>query len=626
MSRSAKRRWLIVFLTSLMCWYGIQEASAQVQASVYSSQPITDQFPTITLYLSVSDSTGRRIPGLPPSSFSVIEDGRSIGDVEVEEVLVGTRQVFAINTSSRMKLRDSLGRTRFDHVRSALLRYWQDPQASQFGIDDLNLITADGALVAHSQSAAELASALDFAEPTFGDSGSGFELLQQALETSADPIPRLGMPKTLIFITPRVQTTSDLQLVNAIARAKETSTIIYAVLVAPAETSSESESETLRQLAQETGGEFVSFDPEKGLSFLKSHLLGQRLQYRLSYTSLANTSGTHRLEIRVDAEDLEASSAPLPFNVAVQPPEVAFIQPPAAIERTSDDPSIALEALPPTSTALRVLINFPDGHPRPILRSQLSADGVIVDERREAPFDTFEWDLSGYIESGTHTLRVEVEDTLGTRGVSLDVPISVTVSPRRGLAALRPALGSLLAVIAVLAAGVVLAVGLLSLGRQHHTPSRPPRERLPTRRRPLQHVRLRRRPADIIEAYLVLDPPSGEPIPLTGGDMLLGKDASLAAIPLDDPSVSDLHARLIRQAGGDYLLRDQGSVAGTWVNYEPVPEEGHRLRHGDLIHLGRVTLRFRLPGAQAESTIQVYPAEGTEAERDGPSEDANEAT
>jgi predicted component of type VI protein secretion system len=68
-----------------------------------------------------------------------------------------------------------------------------------------------------------------------------------------------------------------------------------------------------------------------------------------------------------------------------------------------------------------------------------------------------------------------------------------------------------------------------------------------------------------------------------------------------------LHARLIRLAAGHYQLRDQGSVAGTWVNYQQVPEEGQILKHGDLIHIGRSAFRFRLAEAPPEPEIRLRP-------------------
>jgi len=108
----------------------------------------------------------------------------------------------------------------------------------------------------------------------------------------------------------------------------------------------------------------------------------------------------------------------------------------------------------------------------------------------------------------------------------------------------------------------------------------------------------------------------GRALPLTGVDVVLGRDASLAGIVLDDPSVSGMHARMIRLAGGGYLLRDQDSVAGTWINFKPVADDGTQLANEDLIHLGRVGLRFRLASPPPPREIRVRPLDG-EAESRG---------
>ncbi|HEY69596.1 MAG TPA: FHA domain-containing protein [Anaerolineae bacterium] len=106
--------------------------------------------------------------------------------------------------------------------------------------------------------------------------------------------------------------------------------------------------------------------------------------------------------------------------------------------------------------------------------------------------------------------------------------------------------------------------------------------------------------------------PGLQAIPLTGAELNLGRDASLAAFPIEDPSVSPLHARLIRSASGRYLLRDQGSVAGTWVNYEAVSEQGRELKHGDVIHLGRVAFRFQLKNPPPERKNPNRPTTSSE--------------
>jgi predicted component of type VI protein secretion system len=58
-------------------------------------------------------------------------------------------------------------------------------------------------------------------------------------------------------------------------------------------------------------------------------------------------------------------------------------------------------------------------------------------------------------------------------------------------------------------------------------------------------------------------------------------------------------------------LQDNNSIAGTWVNYEVVPREGHRLSHGDMVHFGQLTFRFtlRTPPEVKKPTITVQTTE-----------------
>lgn len=67
-----------------------------------------------------------------------------------------------------------------------------------------------------------------------------------------------------------------------------------------------------------------------------------------------------------------------------------------------------------------------------------------------------------------------------------------------------------------------------------------------------------------------------------------------APIFLDDPSISATHAGIRATDDGGYLLQDFQSIAGTWINYEPVPREGCRLEHGDMVNFGQIRFRFML--------------------------------
>jgi hypothetical protein len=61
------------------------------------------------------------------------------------------------------------------------------------------------------------------------------------------------------------------------------------------------------------------------------------------------------------------------------------------------------------------------------------------------------------------------------------------------------------------------------------------------------------------------------------------------SIPVSDPNASRRHAQVRRDGEIVYLL-DLGSTNGTKVNGNPVRQ--HRLQHGDLITIGKTTLRF----------------------------------
>jgi hypothetical protein len=69
--------------------------------------------------------------------------------------------------------------------------------------------------------------------------------------------------------------------------------------------------------------------------------------------------------------------------------------------------------------------------------------------------------------------------------------------------------------------------------------------------------------------------------------------ATDSAVFLDDVTVSRKHAE-IRRLGDRFLIRDVGSLNGTYVNGERVEEA--QLSNGDDLQVGKFKLRFLLPG------------------------------
>jgi hypothetical protein len=602
-------RLVFIILPAFILLSGMQLASAQGEARLRLSKPLIDQFPNISAYLSIMDGDGNHIPNLTSEDFVPIEDGISLKTDEVREVLVGLRQIFILNTSRGLRGRDSFGLTRFDYIRQALLDWWGGAEPSKIGLDDLTLLSVDGPLVLHSQFAAELASAIAAYEPAFNDETTSYKILLDALGYLAEPLPHPGMTTSIIFITPFVDDASDLPLADMIARSKEAGIAIHTVLVGPEEILDYPQTENLRLLSEATGGQMFLFNPDEGLLRHLQHILSQRTLYELRYRSQANASGTHEVQVRVVADDLNVISNSTQYQIEVLPPEVVFIHPPNTIARHTEDPSLEPESIPPLSYNLKALITFPDGHPRSIVFSTLSVDGEILSTQIDSPFDTFTWDISSYDETGTHLLQVSIEDELGLQGESSEIPVTIDVSfPRRGITFNQPALATVGVIAAVLILGVVIAFSIVSFSRRRQMKSMPSARTAIKKNGRLPRAGLRKPDRSEIEA--ILNPVQYElpTVALVGTDILIGKDGALSAVYLDDPSLSPVHARFVRLANGDYILRDQDSIAGTWVNYQLVTEKGQVLHHGDIIHFGRVVYRFErvIPPPAREIHLRPY--------------------
>ncbi len=101
---------------------------------------------------------------------------------------------------------------------------------------------------------------------------------------------------------------------------------------------------------------------------------------------------------------------------------------------------------------------------------------------------------------------------------------------------------------------------------------------------------------------------AGRVLSIPAGDIVtLGRSAE-CTFPFDDASLSRDHARVMR-VGSEYVLRDDGSRNGTFVNNQRLAK-ATTLRDGDRVQLGSNTLlRFALVDEQEEAALRrVYEA------------------
>jgi len=612
-----KKSQITTLITAILLFAGLARVCAPVQAqntlTLRVSQIITDSFPTISFFTSVNDAAGNRFSGLKAENFSISENATSISGFSVQEVQVGTRQIFAINTSLAIGLRDGLGYTRYDYIFQALLDWWQNPQVTQLGIDDLNLITADMPLVTHSESAAELGSQLAEFIPEYNLETEPIQLLHQALVLASDPTPRPGMPDYVIFITPLIRAPETTDWQNVVDLALETETRIFTVLLADTEDLQNPVVQTLTEMSQLTGGDLILFQPEEGLDSLSALILSNQNQYRIEYRSLANTSGSQNLELTVRVDGMEESSPILTYQVEIQPPYVQWVEIPGVITRKIEDTTLPLVEAFPSEMPLQIQISFPDGHPRSISSTSLFIDNSIAQRNNTPPYDSVIWDISELTMDIEHQIRIEVEDSLGLSGSTTSQSVNIIIDrPPSGLAAMQPALSTLL-----LALGI-LAVALLGGFRFAHwvrTSSKKqvplsPEQQMSENSKPGVRLSSRARTTHQLkdnqpEAALISLQSGNATIELIGIDHNIGRDATVSSIVLDDPSIERLQARLIRLADGRYSLRNASSATGTWINYQPVSESGMILHHGDLVHFGRIGLRFLLSSPPQPNNIYI---------------------
>lgn len=641
---SASLRWSTLWFVVLFVL--VIPVNAQTSSGVTLSLPQMDQYPRARTYLDVHDEQDNFVHGLEASDISIFEDGRLVPIVDFQEERPGVQFVIAVSADESFTIRDSQGISRYDYLEEALRSWASSRQGST--IDDMSILISSGPEYTHFSSPQELLSTLEAFQLDEQTLAPSVDSLFQAVEIASDISPRPGMERAVLFITSPIEGDVAFSLQELASRANQQNIHIFVWLVAAPEEATTPAAAQLRDFASQTGGDFFAFSGDEPLPSIENYLSHLRSIYRLDYESNITEGGAHQLAVEIQIGDRQIESPVVEFDFDLRPPDPAFILPSLEILREIPESkgkfpwSVYIEDdLVPTQHDLEILVDFPDGRVRSLERTALYVDGVIEDENLEPPFEYFVWDLSSYNESDQHLLQVEAVDEWQMTGSSIETPVQVIVdlpipNPLSGLVRQWPALVGL---------GVILVVAVLILvlimtgriqpralrvpvgfaRRRHHDQELPiksgqTQSEAGGRRMPEWVNRLHwphRRLAPEASAYLFYysdseKPSNLPPIPITAGELTFGRDISQATEVLDDPSVQALHARLLQEEDGSFRIIDEGSVAGTWVNYSQVSGEGTILEHGDLVHIGRVGFRFteREPRRLLKPVITLDESQG----------------
>ncbi|HEY5983942.1 MAG TPA: FHA domain-containing protein, partial [Anaerolineales bacterium] len=459
--------------------------------------------------------------------------------------------------------------------------------------------------------------------------------------------PRVGMKRAVFFITPHMDDANIESMVTPLTQLAIQNNVHVFVWFTDSQLYAATASATaFTNLAQQTGGAYFAVTELQPYPDPESYFAPLRRLYALQYVSAARTGGSHTLGVEVVGQAGAVRSVDQSFTINLEPPNPIFVTPPLQILRSppADDPYNE-KVLLPENQPLELIIEFPDSHPRALVRTTLYVDGQVAAENTAEPFDKFTWDLTAYRETGEHKITVEVVDALGLSKSSIEVPVMVTViQPPHGISALFSRYRQSIIIGAVAFAGLALLL-IIFMGRLRslssgmrsrravqgdpltqtiHTEPKPavfvaektikrPRTTAPRAAatkaaeapaflRPLQ-------PDPLAEPGKTFKPAAGAAIPLSAREITFGTDPKQSSYVLADASLDPRHARITRNENGDFFVVDAGTIGGTWVNFEPVGPEAHLLRHGDVLHFGQLVFRFELkePPPPAEPKVTKLP-------------------
>lgn len=613
------RKFPLLLLVFLLLFTGLIPAGAQSQAAprlnLYSLQ--TGSYPTISAGLDVFDSSGNVISGMQADAITLLEDDQPRPLKTLEETQLGVVFALALDPGPFFAYRDANAVSRYDKVVQ-VIKDWLATHTDTLG-DDLSLVPTYGTLSAHLETTAAFTDALAAYQPDLPTITPSLNTLARALDTVSEKTPQPGMKRAVLLVSSPTSVDDLPTLQNLTEHAVAQQVRVDVWIVASADFFSAPGATALKDLAIRTGGQYTTFSGVEPLPSPEGTLAPLRPTYRLTYVSGLLASGEHTLLAQASLEGETISSQALTFALDIQPPNAILVAPPEQIVRQAPDARTTVAtAFVPDQQPIDIIVEFPDGRTRPLVRTTLFVDGQKVAENTAEPFDTFIWDLSGYATSGQHSLSVEAVDSLGFSKTSLSVPVLVTiVKPQYGLLPFLSRNSLWVALIAILFAGAVL--GVILAGGRIRRRMRPAERKaaLDPVTQPVATVKsghnLRvpwKRPAKPAEAYLVRlkddgQPMTAPPIPISTPEITFGSDPLQVTRILDDPSVSPLHARL-REQNGEYILSDEKSVAGTWVNYVALTAP-QRLQHGDVLQIGKLSYRFMLRKPPEQPSPKITP-------------------
>ena len=640
--RKSRKQIRISFILLAVCAFlaGLTGPAAAQEGQpgwrLLPTAPETGQFPQVSFYFEAYDENNIAVPDLIAGEVTVIENGAALPVDSLDRVEPGVQVIAAFNNAPQLANVVG-GATYFDRIR-LVLRDWALRQPADTP-DDFSIATNSGMLAVRLEEPQQWTKAIEDFLPDLRESQPSEISFSQALNQVIESGEDKRMKHIILYITTVPTQAEQEALPNLAESAAQLGARVFVWLVATPDAVNTPAVQPLQQMAAVTGGQFFLFSGKEELPDLDVYLNPIRYQYRAAYTSGIIQDGAQRLAVQTQRDGVVSTSDEQVFEFTVLPPNPIFLSPPVDILRSWQEPVEGQgdAYLSPQLTSIPILIEFPDGHPRPVVRTQLYIDGELQVENTQEPFDVFLWPLDTYTENQRVLLQIRMEDSLGLQGASIETAVQISVQPKETGFIERLMSRRWPLILGVVLVAAVILLSVLYLARRRNVVQEKREERRAYRDPLTQPVPIRqvestqpKPPEASVEAsrdkigwaFSKLKAPArlvrldaegktvrGGTIPLDKEEITFGRDAKRVTALIEASSVSGLHARYFRSSDDQYMLADAGSVAGTWINYVPASLEGVPMQHGDLIHFGKVAFRFEMSNPPKQNRLKIVPYE-----------------
>ncbi len=572
-----------------------QGVVGQSGAYIISALPDQFDFPTLSIAFKIFDVTGQPVHQVIPDQISIIENDIELPAEDIKTIRGRVHFILAINADKNLSYRDATGISSYEYLIGTI-NNWKHPALSDEA-DSWSFLVNQGKSIAHLGDMEAWHALIKNYQPNFRETQKSLNSLQASIDLAKSNPDQIHTDQVLLYITP-VPAIEDLEkLANLTQAAIESGLHINVWMVGNQNDVSSPRGQALVNLSRMTGGSFYLFPALQAIPNPQNYLDAYGTYFKASYRTRIIESGTHTSAIQWQTPVQSIASSSTDFQINVLAPKPIFLSPPINIVRSLVTETNSETAPQTDIKILKMLIEFPDGHPRGIKSLQLYQDGNLVSETTSPPFGSFDWDLSGIIESRLVFLQLRLVDELGLQASSVVLPVNVTVTSTVTMQQNTDKSDKLTSLLIFLSAGFVLSGAVVRLVLHHnskdHTKQKPTSlsSIVPEISESQKHHPGEAKLLWLDDNFTPLEKP---PVWLGRQTTTIGSDRFSVNIYLNHPSLNEVHAKIEYNPNGSYHLSDLDTVAGTWVNFSPVNREGTALKNLDLIHFGKMAFRFSL--------------------------------